>query len=163
MFGYVCDHPDLVRGFVEQLIPACRERGLPRASTAIGVIDRDGRLIGGMVYHNYDPDAGVIEMSGAALPGSGWLSRETLRHVYTYPFLQLDCQMVVMRVAADDERLLRQLAAFNYSFIKIPRLLGRNKDAVLALLTKEDWIANKFCQRYLHHVLGLPAALQEAA
>lgn len=139
-------HDDVVRGFVASLIPACRDRGLPDNSVGIGVIDDFGNLVGGMVYHGYDPDARVIEMSGAALPGSGWLTRHTLLELYNYPFMTLGCQMTVMRVLADNERLLRQLAAYNYSFIRVPRLMGRYKDAVLCLLTQEAWEANKFNQ-----------------
>lgn len=161
MLDYVYGHDQLVADFVAQLIPSCRGRGMPEKSKAWGVIDKNGRLVAGMVYHNYDPDAGTIEMSGAALPGVQWLTRETIRRMYTYPFLQLKCQMVLMRVDADDERLLRQLASLNYAFIKIPRLLGRHKDSVVCLLTEEDWIASKFQQRFKHY-LEAPT-LEEAA
>ena len=160
MLDYVYGHNELVADFVASLIPACEGRGLPKASSAFGVIDEQGRLVAGMVYHHYDPASGVIEMTGAALPGQQWLSRETIRRMYTYPFLQLGCQMVLMRVSARDERLLRQLAALNYAFIRIPRLLGRDHDAVVCLLTYEDWINSKF-QKRLRHYLDEPA--QEAA
>lgn len=163
MLDYVYGYDDVVSRFVAQLIPACGERGLPPASKAFGVIDEQGRLIAGMVYHHYDPQSGVIEMSGAALPGYQWLSRETIKRMYQYPFLQIGCQMVIMRVAADDQRLLRQLAALNYSFIRIPRLLGRDRDAVICLLTREDWEANKFCKRLKHHLEDAQAPIEEAA
>jgi hypothetical protein len=45
---------------------------------------------------------------------------------------------------ADAERNLRQLAAYNYSFIRVPRMCGRNRDAVLCLLSDDAWRANKF-------------------
>lgn len=159
MLDYIYGHNEIVARFVQALTPAVRERGFGRC-TAIGVIDDTGSLIAGVVYHNYDPDAEIIQMSGAALPGLQWVSRETLRRTFGYPFLQLGCQMVLMQVPATDERLLRQLAALNFTFIKIPRLLGRGKDAVACLLTREAWQANKFNQRYQHHV---DAQLSEAA
>lgn len=130
--------------FLAQMIPSCRERGLPEDAVTILVLDNDGYAAGGMAYHGYDPDARVIEISGAAVPGSGWLTRTTLWTLYAYPFLTLNCQMVVQRTSARDERLLRQLAAYNYSFINVPRLFGRDHDAVLCLLTREAWDANKF-------------------
>jgi hypothetical protein len=46
----------------------------------------------------------------------------------------------------------RMLAAMGFSLIRIPRAGGRNDDGVIALLTVEDWLANKFCQRFSHHV-----------
>src|SRR5262245_49339050 len=100
---WIYGHDDVVAPFVAQLIPECRERGFGRCVT-LGIIDNDGHLMAGIVYHHYDPDAGVIEMSGGALPGRIWLMQDTLRRMYQYPFLQLGCQMVLMRVAADNER-----------------------------------------------------------
>jgi RimJ/RimL family protein N-acetyltransferase len=140
---YLYGHDDLVADFVAALIPSCRERGFGRAK-AIGVMDNAGRLIAGIVYHNYDPDAELIEISGAALPKTYWLTRETLRRMYEYPFLQVGVQMIVQRNAADDEYLLGVLARYGYAFIRIPRMLGRDRDGVLCTLTYEDWIANKF-------------------
>lgn len=163
MLDYVYGHDELVANFVAQLIPSCRARGFnASALKAMGIIDQDGKLIAGMVYHNWDPEAGVLEMSGAALPGKQWLTRETIKRMYQYPFLQCGCQMIFMRVEAADERLLRQLAALNYSFIKIPRLGGRDRDIVLCLLTVENWATNKFCRRLKHHLDAAPA-LKEAA
>ena len=160
---YIYGHDEIVARFVGQLIPAVGEHGFGPHKT-FGVLDDDNHLIAGMVYHNYDPKAGIIEMSGAALPGTRWVTPETLARMYQYPFLQLGCQMVVMRVAADNERLLRQLAALNYMLIKVPRMFGREADGVLCLLTYEDWAANKICRRFKHHLvrpeihLGLEAA-----
>src|SRR5262245_14078438 len=142
------------------MIPTVRDRGFGRCVT-MGVGDAEGLLVAGFVYHNWEPDAEVIEMSGAALPGVKWCTPDVLARMYQYPFLQLHCQMVVMRVAADNERLLRQLAALNYMLIKIPRMLGRDKDGVLCLLTYEDWIDNKICKRFKHHLT--PMIMVEAA
>jgi RimJ/RimL family protein N-acetyltransferase len=146
MLDYVYGHDQLVAEFVAALIPAVRERGFSRASKAIGVVE-DGKLIAGLVYHNFDVGAGVIEMSGAALPGKYWLTSETLRRIYDYPFLEVGCQMVLMRVEEENTRLLRVLAAIGYGFILVPRLLGPDKNCVLCTLTIEAWWANKFNER----------------
>jgi hypothetical protein len=158
MLTYLYGADQLVAGFVAQMIPHCR-RGFPLDATAIGVM-RDGALIGGMVYHNYDAEAGLIEMSGAAVDAR-WLTRETLARVYRYPFIQCGVQMTLMRVPIENERLLRQLAAFNYTFVKVPRMFGRDKDGVLCLLTYEDWCENKVNKRYRHHETD--AELEDAA
>ena len=60
--------------------------------------------------------------------------------------------MIFQVIPASNERLPRQLAALNYTFVRIPRMLGRNEDAVLGLLTREDWEANKICKRFKHHI-----------
>ena len=159
MLAYVYGHDEIVAQFTAQLIPHCR-RGFGPNVKAIGVVD-DGRLIAGIVYHNWEPDTGIIEISGAALPGKAWLSRETLKQMFQYPFLQLGCQMVVQRTPADDERLLGVLARFNYSFVRVPRLFGRDRDGMVCLLTREAWEANKFNRRLRHHIAEDP--LEEAA
>ena len=150
MLGYVYGHDQEVAQAVAQLIPHCR-RGFGPHVAAIGIVE-DGALIAGIVYHNWDPEAGIIEMSGAALPGKQWLTRETLKHMYRYPFQVCGCQMTVMRVPADDEKLLYVLAKFGYAFSPIPRLFGRERDGVVCCLTREAWEENKFCKRFRHHI-----------
>ena len=53
MLGYVYGHDAAVCDFVSQMIPSVRMFGFPDTSKAIGVIE-DGRLIAGIVYHNWD-------------------------------------------------------------------------------------------------------------
>lgn len=106
----------------------------------------DGELIAGMVYHNYDSDAGVIEISGAGT-SKRWLTRETLRKMFQYPFDECGCQAVVMRVASHDAALHRMLKAYGFECYKIPRLRGRNEDENVFVLTEENWISNRFNNR----------------
>jgi len=160
MLHYVYGHDQVVAQFAAMLIPHCR-RGFG-ACKAMGVADEHGALVAGFVYHNWDPEAEIIEISGAALPGVRWCTPMTLAHIYRYPFLQLDCQMIIQRVPAANERLLRQFAALNYTLIRVPRLFGSEQDGVLGLLTIEDWAANKICQRYRHHVLDNPKFMEAA-
>jgi hypothetical protein len=161
MLHYVYGQDQIVAQFAAMLIPHCR-RGFGASCTTMGVADDKGALIAGFVYHNWDPEAEIIEISGAALPGSHWCTPTTLAHLYRYPFLGLNCQMIVQRVPASNERLLRQFAALNYTLIKVPRLFGAEQDGVLGLLTVEDWAANKVCQRYKHHMLDNPKYLEAA-
>lgn len=161
MLDYVYGHDDIVAQFAASLIPHCR-RGFGPNAKAIGVVDENGTLIFGAVYHNWDPEAGIIEMSGASLPGSHWLTRETLKRIYQYPFHQCGCQMLIQRVPSDYTHILGILAAYNYSFVEIPRLFGRDRDGVICMLTREAWDENKFNRRLKHHVE--PAApIEEAA
>ena len=159
MLRYVYGHDEIIAQFVAALIPSCRERGFGRCK-AIGV-DDGGRLIAGFVYHEYYPEAELIQISGAALPDTRWCTPQTLAHIYRYPFLGLGCQMIFQIVPATDKQLLWQLSRLNYAFVPMPRMLGRNKDAVLAQLTFENWADNKICRRYRHHI-NQPA-FEEAA
>jgi len=104
MLDYVYGQNEIVAPFVAQLIPSVRERGFGNCMT-IGV-GEGGRLIAGFVYHDYYPEAQLIQISGAALPDARWCTQQTLAHVYRYPFLQLGCQMIFQIVPATDEPLL---------------------------------------------------------
>ena len=157
---YVYGYDALISQFVASLIPHCR-RGFGECRT-IGVIDEQDRLIAGMVYHNYDPEAEIIEMSGAATTAH-WLQRGMVGRMHQYPFHQCGCQMVAMRIPAENERLLRQLAVYGYNFMLFPRLFGRERDGVIATLTVEDWAENKFNKRLKHHLVDAPIDVEEAA
>lgn len=113
----------------------------------------DDELIAVMVYHNYEPDAGVIEISGAALT-SGlryWLTHDVLAEMYRYPFMELGVQMVVQRTPAENARLLRLLKRLGFSFYTIPRLRGRDKDEVICTLTDDFWQSNRLIPKEKHN------------
>jgi RimJ/RimL family protein N-acetyltransferase len=149
MIEFLYDHDEDVARFVATLVPHCA-RGFAKCKT-IGILAADGRLIGGLVYHNYDPEAEIMEISGAATDPR-WLTRPTLRRMFEYPFIECGCQLVVMRVPVTNERLLRQLAAYNFSFTLLPRLFGRELDGVIATLTDDAWLANKFSTTFYRHL-----------
>jgi RimJ/RimL family protein N-acetyltransferase len=159
---YALDRHELVADFVAQMIPHVRGHGFGKAIRAIGVVSEDGELIAGIVYHNYVPEAGIIEMSAAALPGHLWATRTTLKLMHRFPFLQCGCQMLFAKVLADNERMLRQFAAMNYGFIRLPRIFGRDRDGVLCCLTYEDWLESFLCRRYKHHIVS-DNQIEEAA
>jgi len=106
--------------------------------TAIGSADSHGNLLGATVFTNYHPEAGVIEMSSAAVSPK-WLSREMINAIFTYPFDQLGCQMVVLRVSPHNSRMLNIGQKFGFNFYTIPRLRGRNEDEVILTFTAEQW------------------------
>jgi RimJ/RimL family protein N-acetyltransferase len=148
---YLLDQHELVANFVAAMIPDIAARGFG-ACRAIGIVDDKDELVAGLVYHKLNPEAGTIEISGAALPGKFWATPQTLQLLHGYPFGQCGCQMVMMRVRASNERLLRQLKALGYIFIGVPRWFGRDDDGVLCLLTDEAWRSNKITSR-LHRDL----------
>ena len=134
-------HDELVAGFVCKLIKGM-DRGFDNYK-AIGFLDNQNRLVAGMVYHNWHPEAGVIEMSGAATTPK-WLTKPVLNLIFDYPFRVCGCQMAVMNVSEHNKRLHRQLHAAGFKSHTIPRLRGRDEDGILFTLTDTDWYAGKF-------------------
>lgn len=115
--------------------------------TTMGVFNGP-KLVGVMVYHNWERETGVIEISGVS-EDKRWLARHILFSMFSYPFNQLKCQMVVMRVSEKNEQwngrgIKRILEAYGFTSLRIPRLYGRLEDGILFSLTQEAWEANGF-------------------
>jgi RimJ/RimL family protein N-acetyltransferase len=134
-------HDEAVAVFVSQLLFG-DDRGFGNCR-AIGVVDSDGKLIGGVVYHNWQQESGTIEMSSAATTPR-WLNRIVLDAIFRYPFEIVGCQMALMRVSARNTRLHRQFNALALRRLTIPRLYGRNEDGIIFTLTDDDWSAWRF-------------------
>ena len=137
MLHYIFGQDKVIADFVAQCIPECRARGFGKC-TAIGVADETG-LIGGVVFRNWCPEVGTIEVSGAALPGTNWLSRRTLQIVYDYAFYQCNCHMVIQTMMADNEAALALTAKLGFTFYRIKHLGGPGRDGVVATFTVDDW------------------------
>jgi len=140
-------NPDLRNAMVEwtsrQIWPDKTHKTLPKG-VCMGVFDK-GEIIACMVYHDWEPDAGVIELSGAAT-SRRWLTRQTLKAMFDYPFIDVGVQMLVSRVSADPRQnhLKRIFTAYGFDHQIIPRLYGRNEDGILYSLTDDDWRKSKF-------------------
>lgn len=124
---------------------ACRIWGEPREfakSTTLGVFN-SGVMVAGMVYYDYDRQAGVVQISGAA-DSPRWLTKPVLWEMFSYPFNELRCQCVVMRVDPGDIRLDRMLTSYGFEKMRLPRLRGRDKDEILYSLFDDVWKQNGF-------------------
>ena len=98
---------------------------------------------GAVVFHNWNPESGVIEISGAA-ETPRWLSRAIMNKILFYAFDEAGCQMLVTRTAETStrvRRLWRRLGANEYI---IPRLRGRTASEALITLTEEAWKGGRF-------------------
>ena len=117
--------------------------------TALAVLDRE-RLVAGLVYCDFDREAGVIQISGAATTPR-WLTRRVLFEMFSFPFDQLGCQAVVMRVDPADRRLRRILTAYGFDRYDIPRLRGRDKAEAIYVLGDDVWRSNGFHREHREH------------
>jgi hypothetical protein len=116
--------------------------GFPRGfgeCQAVGFLDAACVLEAGVVYHNWNPEAGVIEISAASTTRR-WGTRGRLHMIFGYPFDHIGCQMVVARHAEDNpvRRIWKALGASEHV---IPRLRGRDRAECIATLTVEKWRA----------------------
>ena len=100
--------------------------------------------MGGVVYRNWFPEVGTIELSGAALPGTNWLSRRTLQAIYDYPFYMCGCYMVIQTTMADNEAALMVKAKLGFTLHTIRHLGGRDRDGVVGTFTVDDWENSRY-------------------
>jgi RimJ/RimL family protein N-acetyltransferase len=131
--------------FVASHIPG-GDRGF-EGNVCMGVIKTGSKpeLIAGVVYHNWNPEAGVIELS-AASSSKLWLTRPVLKAMFAYPFEQIGCQMAVLRVSVRNPIMVSIALRYGFKSHIIPRLRGRDEDEHILTLTDDDWRANRFNQ-----------------
>lgn len=137
----ILEDKERVGRFVASIPPFDSSRGWGEFA-AIGY-EIDGNLVAGSIFNNWDPKAGVIEISSASVDPR-WLTRKSILGMFDFPFNQLGCQLVVLRVAEKNDRMRSIAKRFGFSEYIIPRLRGRNEDECLYTLTVEQWHAKGF-------------------
>lgn len=106
---------------------------------------RGQELRGAFIFHNWSPDAGVMEMSSAG--EHGWLTLGAIYKAHRYIFDEVGCQLSVMRVSEENDLMCRTAEHFGYTGYVIPRLRGRDESEIIYTLTDEDWRDNRFTKR----------------
>lgn len=104
---------------------------------SFGVL-RDGDIIAGFTFHDWQPGRGTIELSAAATE-RGWLTREFLRLTGGYAFSQLGCRMLVVRTSERNvavRGIFRKLGGKEH---RIEQLRGPGEAEIFITLTKEAW------------------------
>lgn len=106
---------------------------------------RDGIVCAVVVLHNWQPEAGTIELSGA---GAGyWQTRRVLREIMSTCFVTMGCQMVIMRNSARDEDTVSNSRRLGFTGILMPRMRGRDEDEWLFTLTDDQWRTSRLYNR----------------
>lgn len=113
----VLGHDEAVARWVADRIETVGSKGFGPCA-AIGIAT--DHLVAGMVYHDYQPDFGTVQLSMAAT-SPVWARRENIVALLDYPFNQLDCFKVWTLTPIDNERAL-----------KVNRHVGFTQEAVLA-------------------------------
>lgn len=104
---------------------------------AMGVFE-DQSLIAGVVFYDWDQDAGVMQLSAASI-SKRWLTRNVMRSMFSAPFEMYGCQMIVLRVSSGNEPMIRIARRYGFDEYLIPRLGGRHEDQILFTLTDDQW------------------------
>lgn len=123
-----------------------------RDAKAIGV-ERDGKLIAGVVYHDYRPSYASIQMSVAAIDKSRWLSKGNLAAFFYYPFVQLKCSSVYVCCSRKARRTRKFVEKVGFKYSGLLRRGFGTVDAVLydMLSTEVRWLKDSTDERQPLH------------
>ena len=109
---------------------------------AIGFCDA-GQIVAGVVYHNWVPENGVIELSAASACRK-WLTRARLSVIFGYPFDQIKCRMAVARIGEHNARARRIWRSLGANEFAIPELRSPHEAEIIYTLTADQWYRGKF-------------------
>lgn len=114
------------------------------AAVTLGFVDGD-KVVGGLVFHNWSPEHGVIEVTAASLSRK-WFKRSILKQATAYVFEKCNCHAMVARTAPDNTPVLKIWRALGADEVTIPHLRGRGVPEVVFVLTDAAWRASKFSE-----------------
>lgn len=112
-------------------------------STAIGVINEQGLIVGGVVYHNWQPTYRSIELSFAATDPK-WLTQDILSALLRYPFVELDCQRITGFTPKKSRRARRFLDRFGFKREGCVEKGFGSDDAIISGLMRTTWERSKW-------------------
>lgn len=109
--------------------------------TALGVV-RGQMLLGGVVFHNFRPDEGLIEESGA-FSRADWIRPSTLRHLFSYPFTQLGCANLITITGRKNVKARKMNEFLGFRLVGI--IHRKNEDAALYEMPRKNcrWLKDK--------------------
>jgi len=107
------------------------------------VVNKADEIVAGVVFHNWNPEAGVIEASAASV-NPKWAQRGVLKELTDYAFRRAGCQMLVARTDEGNRRVRRLWKALGAAEYIIPRLRGREASEVILCVSDDAWQKSKF-------------------
>lgn len=135
LYGY----SDEVAKWVADRIPHVGEDGFDKPK-ALGVLSADGtRVLAGIVYHDYQPKFGTIQLSFAA-ESPMWARKDVIAELLAYPFRQLGLYKVWTATPADNEAALK--VNYHIGFKReaiLAHQFGRKRHAVINRLLEPDY------------------------
>lgn len=105
----------------------------------MGVESDDGRILGVVAFHSWEPWCGTIEVSAVSEDARWLMARKAWATMFHYAFRVCDCQKIWSRTPRRNERALRFLKALGFTFEAIlPRQFGSD-DAVISHRFREEY------------------------
>lgn len=130
---------EAVAAWVARQIPHVGPRGFGPCR-ALAVVCGD-RPLAGFVLHDYQPEAGTIQISMAAVSPL-WAKPDTIRGLLAVPFVQYGCFKVWTCIPHDNERAIRFNEGIGMkSEATLRHQFGRGRHARIFGMTAPEWRA----------------------
>lgn len=110
--------------------------------------------LGVYVVHDWNPDAGTVEISGMSRD-KRFPSRRALRLVFEHCYVGLGCQAVVCKADAGNAQVRRWGKMLGAEEYIIPRLRGREASEAVLVMTVEAWRVSRWAGK---HEITIPSA-----
>lgn len=105
----------------------------------IGITNDKRDLIAGVVYNQYQPKYGVIELSMAAISPM-WAKKEIITELLRYPFEQLGVYKVYTATPADNAKAIKVNAHIGFKKEAIlAHSFGKKRHAVIMRMLRPDY------------------------
>jgi RimJ/RimL family protein N-acetyltransferase len=103
----VLDRSAELVAWAAQRLPVVREQGFPSGASAIGVEAEDGRLMGVVVFHDYQPAYGTLQVSAVAEDPRWMRARDVFALMFDYAFRHCGARKLYSVTPASNQRALR--------------------------------------------------------
>lgn len=142
MILLVCENPlenAFVADWVAKHIPGMIGGGdfglLPQT---FGILDGQNQLVGGVVFHNFNPRYKSIEVSCASTSPK-WLTRKVICAIFNYPFDQLQVGRVTAITPKRSAGVRRFIETFGFKREGVARKGFGTDDAIVYGMLENEW------------------------
>lgn len=102
----------------------------------MGVIDATGNMSAGVVFHDWNPERGLIEVSCAAVDRR-WMTRRVVGEVMGYGFTV--ARVITTRTAESNRTVRRIWRALNATEYALAGLWGPDEAMMVYTMTPAQW------------------------
>jgi len=132
---------DRMLDWIAKRIPAMGEGYNWQMASAVGLVAR-GQIIAGMAVHTFLPHYKSCELTFAA-DTPKWATKQSIRALLRWPFVQLGCERITMIVASSNRSANRIAEGLGFKLEGVCRQGCRPDDAMIYGLLKSecpDWM-----------------------
>ena|ERR1019366_7103367 len=135
-----------VAAWVAQRIPQMQSDDPANAfgpCIGVGVASEDGKPLGGVVFHDWQPRFKTVQASFAS-DSHRWLTRRIIVGILSIPFDQWGCQRINALTPKRNKAARKFLDTFGFKREGACALGFGDDDAIISGLLKRDWIKSRW-------------------